>query len=133
LRFSALNGELAFVDHPAPWDDRGVVSVVDLGGHVNVLSSESNSAAGLAWSPDGKEVWYTAAEKGNNRDLLAVNLSGRIRKILDVPASVTLEDVAPDGRVLVSLDAERLAMATTARDGKPLDVSWHDWSVAKDI
>src|SRR5258708_32823692 len=24
-------------------------------------------------------------------------------------------------------------MATTAREGKPVDLSWHDWSVAKDI
>jgi dipeptidyl aminopeptidase/acylaminoacyl peptidase len=46
---------------------------------------------------------------------------------------MTLQDVAPDGRVLVSLDAESLAMATTARDGKPVELSWHDWSVAKDI
>jgi hypothetical protein len=46
---------------------------------------------------------------------------------------MTLEDVAPDGRALVSLDAERLAMATTARDSKPTDISWRDWSVPKDI
>ena len=39
--------------------------------------------------------------------------------MLDLPAGMTLEDVAPDGRVLVSLDAERVAMATTTRDGKP--------------
>jgi len=99
----------------------GFVSVTDLSGHVKVLSPECNSAAGVAWSPDGKEVWFTAAQKGNNRELLAVNLSGQIRKVLDLPAGMTLEDVAPDGRVLVSLDAERLAMATSARDGKPMD------------
>jgi serine/threonine protein kinase len=132
-RISPQSDKIAFMDHPAPWDDRGFVSFTDLAGHVNVLSPESSSEAGLAWSPDGNEVWYTAAEKSNNRDLLAVSLSGRIRRILELPASMTLEDVAPDGRVLVSLDAERLAMATIAQDGKPLDLSWHDWSVAKDI
>ncbi len=133
LRFSPQGDKFAFMDHPAPWDDRGFVSLIDGGSHARVLSSESSSEAGLAWSPDGKEIWYTAAEKSNNRDLLAVNLSGKTRRILELPASMTLEDVAPDGRVLVSLDAERLAMATTARDGKPVDLSWHDWSVAKDI
>jgi hypothetical protein len=46
---------------------------------------------------------------------------------------MTLEDVAPDGRVLVSLNSERLAMATAARNGKAVDLSWHDWSIAKDI
>jgi len=133
LRLSPQSDKIAFLNHPAPWDDRGSVALVNLGGHVKMLSPESNSAAGLAWRPDGKEIWYTAAENGNSRDLLAVNLSGRTRRILDLPASMTLQDVSPDGRVLVSLDAERLAMATTARNGKPLDLSWQDWSVAKDI
>jgi serine/threonine protein kinase len=133
LRFSPQGDKIAFLDHPIPWDDRGFVSLIDLTGHVGALSPECKSAAGLAWSPDGKEVWFTAAPNSNNRDLLAVTLSGRIRKVLDLPASMTLQDVAPEGRVLVSLDAERLAMATSARDGKPVDLSWHDWSVAKDI
>jgi eukaryotic-like serine/threonine-protein kinase len=46
---------------------------------------------------------------------------------------MTLEDVAPDGRVLVSVDTERVAMATAPRDGKAVDVSWRDWTLAKDI
>ena len=133
IRFSPQGDKIAFLDHPIPWDDRGFVSLIDLSGHVSALSPECKSAAGLAWSRDGKEVWFTAAPNSNNRDLLAVTLSGKIRKVLDLPASMTLQDVAPDGRVLVSLDAERLALATSARDGKPVDLSWHDWSVAKDI
>jgi len=56
-----------------------------------------------------------------------------MRKILDLPASMTLQDVSPDGRVLLSLDSERLALASSARDGKPTNLSWHDWSIAKDI
>ncbi len=122
------------MSHPALWDDRGYVSVIDLGGHLSRLSTEWESEDGLAWSPDGEEVWFAAAGKGLNRDLMAVNLSGRLRKVLDLPAGITLEDVAPDGRVLVSLDAERVAMATTDRDGKTaVDLSWHDWDIAKDI
>ena len=133
IRFSPQADKIAFLDHPALWDDRGFVSLVDSGGHVSVISPEWASAAGLAWSPNGKEVWFTGIEKGVNRDLLAANMSGKIRKILDLPTGMTLEDVAPDGRVLVSLDSVRLAMATAARDGKPVDLSSHDWSVAKDI
>ena len=133
LRFSPQGDKIAFMDHPAPWDDRGTVSLIDLSGHVIVLSTEWESEDGLAWSPDGKEVWFTGVEKGLNRELMAVNLSGRLRRILALPAGMTLEDVAPDGRVLVSLDAERVALATTARDGKNVDLSWHDWDIAKDI
>jgi eukaryotic-like serine/threonine-protein kinase len=133
LRFSPKGDKIAFLSHPAPWDDRGYVSLIDLGGHLTVLSVEWESEAGLAWSPDGEEVWFAGAGKGLNRDLMAVTLSGRLRKMLDLPAGITLEDVAPDGRVLVSLDTERVALATTARDGKTTDLSWHDWDIAKDI
>lgn len=133
LRFSRQGDKIAFMDHPALWDDRGSVFLIDLSGHVRVLSPEWESEDGLAWSPDGKEVWFTGVEKGINRDLLAVNMSGQIRKILDLPTDMTLEDVAPDGRALVSLDVERIALATAARNGKPVDLSWHDWNIAKDI
>jgi Tol biopolymer transport system component len=98
-----------------------------------VLSTEWESADGLAWSADGIEVWFTAVEKGVNHQLMAVNPSGRMRRILSVPAGLTVEDVAPDGRVLVSVDAERVAMATVARNGKAVNISWRDWTIAKDI
>jgi serine/threonine protein kinase len=133
LRISPQGDRIAFIDHPALFDDRGFISVIDLGGHANALTPEWESADGLAWSADGKEVWFTAVEKGINRDLHGVSMSGRIRRILDLPEGMTLEDVAPDGRVLVSMDAERVAMATAPRDGKAVDISWHDWDLAKDI
>src|SRR5579863_6876169 len=133
IRISPEGDKIAFMDHPALWDDRGAVALVDLSGHASVLSTGWASEDGLAWGPDGKEIWFTAVEKGNNRALMAVNSSSRIRKVLALPAGMTLEDVARDGRVLVSLDSERLAMATTSRNGKPTDLSWHDWNVAKDI
>lgn len=138
IRFAPKGDKIAFLDHPIPWDDRGSISLIDLSGHdlsghVSVLSSGWESEDGLAWSPDAKEVWFTAAERGGNRVLLAVTGSGVVRKVLALPEGMTLEDVAPDGRALVSLDSERLAMAFTSRNGKPIDISWHDWNIAKDI
>jgi serine/threonine protein kinase len=134
LRFSPQGDKIAFMDHPALWDDRGSVWVTDVAGHVRMLSSDWDSEAGLAWSPDGKEIWFTAVKKGNTRSLMAVNLSGEIRTILDLPAGLTLEDVASDGRALVSLNSERLAMAAAAGENNAqIDLSWHDWAVAKDI
>jgi serine/threonine protein kinase/Tol biopolymer transport system component len=133
LRVSPRGDKIAFMDHPSLWDDRGVVSLIDLKGHLTVLSTEWESEDGLAWSPDGREIWFTAAEKGLNRELMAVNLSGRLRKILAVPGGMTLEDVAPDGRALVSVVTERIALATATQDGKAVDISWRDWTIAKDI
>lgn len=134
IRISTQGDRIAFMDHPALWDDRGVVCAVDLAGHVTVLSKEWESEDGLAWSPEGKEVWFTAVERGTNRDLMAVNLSRKIRTLLDLPAALTLQDVSPDGRVLMSLNSERVAMAAATRNGRTeVDLSWHDFDIAKDI
>jgi len=133
LRFSRQGDKIAFLDHPALWDDRGSVGVVDLSGHVTVLSSGWESVNGLAWSPDGKEVWFTGAEKGVSRNLLAVNMAGKVRTLLNMPGGLILHDITPDGRALLSLNGERIAMAAIGLDGKPVDLSWHDWNIVHDI
>ncbi len=134
IRFSPQGDRIAFMDHPALWDDRGSVCVVDLAGHVTVLSKEWESEDGLGWSPNGKEIWFTAVERGTNRDLMAVDLSGRIRLLLNLPSALTLQDVSPDGRLLISLNTERIAMSSATRNkSAEVDLSWHDWNLAKDI
>src|SRR3981081_1856304 len=134
IRFSPQGDKIAFMEHPALWDDRGSVFVTDLAGHARVLSSGWGSEDGLAWRPDGEEIWFTAIENGNDRDLKAVDLSGRVRTLLDVPGGLTLQDVASDGRVLVSVNNERLGLASGTRTAKAItDLSWHSWNVAKDI
>lgn len=134
IRFSPAGDKIAFMDHPALFDDRGVVSVVDPSGHVQKLTGEWESERGLSWRPDGKEIWFTAAEKGHTLNLMAVTLDGRIRTVLDLPVALDLEDIASDGRALVSLDSQRLAVAfTTLGSQEDVDLSWHDWESAKDI
>ncbi|HUA15381.1 MAG TPA: protein kinase [Verrucomicrobiae bacterium] len=134
IRFSPGGDKIAFLDHPALWDDRGTVCVTDLTGHVINLTPEWESADGLAWRPDGKEIWFTAAEKGNNNNLMAVNLAGKVRTLLVLPSGPTLQDIAPDGRVLIVQHSKRLAMAASVLGNKAdIDLSWHDWNVAKDI
>jgi hypothetical protein len=132
VRLSPRADEIAFINHPSLWDDRGLVCLLDHTGHFKILSPQYDSADGLAWSGDG-EIWFTAAENGYTRGLLAVDTAGAARTVLRIPAGMTLQDIAPDGRALVSLDAERLVMATSAQKGKAVDISSHDWDVAKDI
>ena len=134
IRFSPQGDSIAFMDHPALWDNRGTVCVVDRSGHVQALTPEYESEQGVAWHPNGKEIWFTAIEKGNDLNLKAVTLSGKIRMVLDLPMGIALQDIAPDGSVLVSLDSKRLAMAFGPLGSKAdVELSWHDWNVAKDI
>jgi len=134
IRFSPQGDKIAFLDHPKRWDDSGSVCVTDLSGNKTKLSSDWGWAYGLAWSPQRKEVWFSAVESGSsNRSLWAVNLSGRQRKVLTVPGGLTMQDIAPDGRILATIDIERLAMEWSGKEKQVRDLSWFDWSIAKDI
>ncbi len=134
IRFSPRHDMIAFMDHPVLWDSRGTVRVVDLQGQVHGLTQEWGAESGLAWRPDGKEIWFAGIDKGHNLNLMAVDLSGKLRTLLDLPVEVRLEDVSTDGRVLVSLNSTRLAMEYAALGSKEgLDLGWHDWNSPRDI
>ncbi len=134
VRLSPKGGQIAFMDHPALWDDRGMVRVTDYAGHVRSLTREWDTERGLAWRPDGKEIWFTGVDRGHDLNLLAVDLSGKIREVLDLPGAISLQDIAPDGRVLISLNSQRLAMGYTTLDSnQDIDLSWHDSNSARDI
>ena len=134
IRISPRGDLIAFMDHPALWDNRGVLSVVDMSGHVRTLCGNWESESGLAWRPDGNEIWFTATKKGNNLNLMAVNLSGKVRPLLDLPMEIVLQDISADGRVLVALTSSRLAMGfARSGDKEDIDLSWHDWNSARDI
>jgi serine/threonine protein kinase len=134
VRFSPKSDKIAFLNHPQMWDDKGTVCVVDLAGHLQTLTTQWEYTDGLGWRPDGKEVWFAAAQTGNNANIMAVTLSGKTRTLLDLPEGVALQDIAPDGRVLVALHSKRLEMAAGSLGSKEdADLSWHEWNVAKDI
>ena len=82
IRVSPQDDRIAFINHLSLWDDRGSVWLVDHAGRVRTLSPVYDSADGLAWSSDGKEIWFTAAASGYTRSLWAVNDAGKIRTIL---------------------------------------------------
>jgi len=127
-RVSRDGGRIAFIDHPVAGDDGGLVAVVDRAGKKTSLSPPFGSTQGLAWSPDGSEIWFTAAEVGN-RSLYAVSLSGKMRLLTRVTGSLTLQDAARDGRVLLIDEARRLGLSALAPgQTKERDLSWLDWS-----
>jgi Tol biopolymer transport system component len=134
LRFSPAGDAIAFTSHPVAGDTAGDVKLVDLKGQVRTLSSGWNSVLGLCWSADGREVWFTAARSGSTQALYAVNRSGQQRLLMQVPATLTLHDVARDGRVLLSRDAWGAGvMALTPFAAQERDLSWLDGSMAWDI
>ncbi|MBC7932251.1 MAG: hypothetical protein H7Z38_16970 [Rubrivivax sp.] len=133
-RFSPRGDLLAFLDHPVRADDSGRVAIVTLRGKLNVFAGEWGSAQGLAWSPRGDEIWFTAAEAGVTRALWASTLGGERRFIFRGPGSLTLHDVAGDGRLLLSRDDTRLEIMGSAPGAEnERELSWLDWSLARDL
>jgi dipeptidyl aminopeptidase/acylaminoacyl peptidase len=129
-RFSPKGDLIAFLDHPFPGDSIGAVAVVDLAGNKKTISSgQTGGALGLAWSPDGDEVWFTATKVGIDRALYAVNLSGHERLVARVPADLSLQDTWRDGRVLLTRDNWRRGITVLAPgDTSERDLTWLDWS-----
>jgi DNA-binding winged helix-turn-helix (wHTH) protein/Tol biopolymer transport system component len=134
-RFSRDGQRLAFIDHPLQNDDRGAIAVVDLAhGKPRLVSVEWLSAQGLAWSPSGEEVWFTATMRGNHRALCAVTMDGRQRVLLRQAGALTLQDVTPAGRVLFVKQNTRIGvMCRPPGEAGERDLSWLDWSLARDL
>lgn len=134
VRVSPSGKQVAFIEHPLRGDDAGSIMATDANGAVHALSAGWASADGLAWSPAGREVWFTAARSGVTRALYAVNLSGNLRLIAAYPGTLKLCDISASGRVLIA--REQVQAIMTGLDGaglKERDLSWFDFSNAVDI
>jgi serine/threonine protein kinase len=108
LRFSRDGRQLAFVEDPQARGVNGRLGVIaaSVGSTPTYLRNERESVRGLAWSPTGHEIWFTAGPR-NNRALRAIALDKTERLIYAAPGSLTLWDIAQDGRVLLTRDEER--------------------------
>ena len=134
LRFSPDGKQLAFVEDSSGRGVSGHVAVMDLKGTVTPLTGEWDSVRGLAWSPAGDEIWFTAGAVRASRVLRAVTLKQTQRVIYEAPGSLTVWDIAPDGRVLLTRDEERRAIVgMPPGSSAERDMSWLDQSGVADL
>ena len=133
VRFSP-NGEfLAVADHVAGGDD-GRVVILDLHGNQKSSSSYYSSVEGLAWSPNGKEVWFSAVPSGSARSIYGLDFSGKERLIYRSPGGLTIHDVSRAGLVLLTADKARLGIsALPPGETHERSLSWFDWSLLADM
>ncbi|MBN8733183.1 MAG: winged helix-turn-helix domain-containing protein [Acidobacteria bacterium] len=127
-------GRVAFLEHPFRHGENGRVMVYEPGVGVRVLSDGWASVSGLAWHGPTREVWFTGARDSRPRSVWAVTLAGTLRAVAQAPGVLTLRDIAPDGRALVTRDTRRLEMAgRLAGFREERDLSWLDWSRVQEL
>lgn len=133
-RFSPDGKRIAFLSHPVANDDRGSVMVADLSGKVSEVSGAWTSLGGIAWAPEGNEIWFSGARTGANRSLWAASPGNPARLVSSVAGSLYLHDIASDGRVLVSRETVRSEILVhRPGEARERDLSWLDGSTASDI
>lgn len=128
-RFSPDEQLIAFVDHPVWGDDAGSVVIIDREGREIVRGDDCFSSSGLAWRPSGKEVWFAGEMGGRGRDVMSIDLSGKLRTVLPTPGRLTLHDIDSSGRVLLAMEAARReAVVGRHAEQQERNLSWFDWS-----
>jgi Tol biopolymer transport system component len=133
-RVSPAGDAVAFIHQPLHGDNSGYVMVVGRDARVMLRTEQWPDIVGLAWSPDGREVWFTASKRGANRALYAVDTAGQVRLIESLPSRLTLTDISADGGVLITRTNYQCGMVCLA-PGEPRerDLYWLDGSVGTDL
>ncbi len=134
-RVSPDGSQVAFIDHAFARDDAGSVAVVDKSGQKKTLTTLNFvSAQGLAWHPLRNEIWFSATTSGSSRALYAVAPGKKERLVYLGTGTLTLHDISKEGRVLFSRDDWRSGIIGLGPGAtKERDLSWHDWTVGRDI
>ncbi|MBV9770511.1 MAG: protein kinase [Bryobacterales bacterium] len=133
LRVSPQGDRIAFFEPDQDVGDYSV-TVLDMSGKKQTLSRGWQALGGLTWSPKGDEIWFGGARAGAEPALRAVTLSGKERLVVDTPASVLVDDITKDNKVLLTVVDSRLGISALAAGAKQeRDLSWFDASRIFDI
>jgi Tol biopolymer transport system component len=110
------------------------IGLVNLSGAYRKLASGLDLGGGIAWRPDGREVWFTSAGAESPPNLYAVDLDGQTRLVLRSSSWILLFDIARDGRALIAQNGWRGGMSWLAPGAtEEAEASWLDWSVPDDL
>ena len=128
LRVSPRGDLVAFIEHLGD-DLTGSVMVTDREGRIERVSRLWNTAHGLAWSPGGEEIWFTASGGTTEQALHGVTMEGRERLIAQVPGGLYLHDISGEGNVLLTHQVSRAGfLCRVAGEPTERELSWFDYS-----
>ena len=134
LRVSPDGNMVAFAVLGAA-SDVGRVVILDRTGKQLAQSATFPSVEGVAWPPNGKEVWFSATRNEAWANAVhALSISGKERILLRLPGILRLWDVSSDGQVLLSKESWPTGLQFRgAKDTKERDLSWLDSTILTDL
>ncbi|HET9784122.1 MAG TPA: protein kinase [Terriglobales bacterium] len=123
VRVSPDGGRVAFFEHPVGGDDRGTVDIVDRAGHKSVVSPSFETLQGLAWSPDGRDLWFASGSQ-----IFRLRLPGNTPQVmLSTSDMFYLFDRDREGDLLADSQMEGMAlMAALPGQTMEQDLTWYD-------
>ncbi|HWW61037.1 MAG TPA: WD40 repeat domain-containing protein, partial [Thermoanaerobaculia bacterium] len=131
VRVSPDGTKLAFIELI---NGENFINVIDKGDAAPIAHGWPRGATGLAWSPDGAEIWITGTSTSAPPALYAIPLEGDTRMISRLTGSMKLFDISRAGRALLSNGVWRAAlMWKPSAEAPEHDMSWLDWSVLADL
>jgi Tol biopolymer transport system component len=77
------------------------VAVIDRNRQKRSLSDGWLEVDGLAWTANGRQIWFAGKSAERGWGVYAVGTAGELRLLLSSPGPISLQDLSPDGRALI--------------------------------
>ncbi|HUO60322.1 MAG TPA: protein kinase [Candidatus Acidoferrales bacterium] len=129
VRISPDGQRIAFANHDVIGDNGGTVAIYDKNGRKLASSPHYLSVTGLAWSHNGREVWFSGTG-----GLHAIGVNGKFRDLIRLPGDAQLYDIDENGDVLMDDGTDRsCTVAFGPGQSSERDISVGDWSAGPSI
>jgi hypothetical protein len=116
------------------FSENGSIVTVDRKGTRRVVSSGWINDPLVSWSPRGDEVLFSSGRSLDENAIYAVSLSGRLRCVVSNALNLTLDDVAPDGRLVVESIVQHTGIGClTKGEKRERELGWMFYSWLQDI
>jgi hypothetical protein len=133
LRAVRVRGErVAYFRELEDTFENGVLVVAGRDGSPREISPVTGFT-GMAWGPDGRELWVSTANQGQSR-VDAVDMQGRSRTLLTHAGRLEIQDVDTTGRALAVVHSYQRQVYGRARGkDRDEDIGWLDAQAAVGI
>ena len=138
LHVSPQGDRVAFIHFdPEVFDLTLMVANAKGPAQVRALSKGWFAFGDLDWSPDGREIWFSALHTGEDPKLRAITMDGKERTIFQIPDWIAPVDILPNGHLLTLDESTRIGISYRAPGAtEERDLSWLDssrlWEISPD-